>query len=130
MRRQRLLPAAIGVPAVVAVAVACMFWWPLPQGTPELAPEVEALRSQATSFVEHQPGRGDDWSLVLGTANAETVWVHFVRIRDKRTWGCQLPTTKRWNHAGARPTLAAIRGVCPESGHFSRGLTVRQCDGS
>ncbi|PHP52676.1 hypothetical protein [Actinomyces ruminis] len=133
MRRKRLLAAAIGMLAVIAAAAVYMFWWPLPQGTPELAPEVEALRSQATSYVENQPGTGDDWSLVLGTANAETVWVHFSRggeaVPDARidvgsseeVLGCTItvleshPKRLSGRGPGSATSSALIAVQCPES---------------
>ncbi|MBW3069970.1 hypothetical protein GZ998_10730 [Actinomyces sp. 594] len=133
MRHKRLLAAAIGALALIVAAVVYVFWWPLPQGTPELAPEVEALRSQATSYVQQQPGRGDDWSLVLGATNTDAVWVHFIRggeaVPDTRidvgssaeVLGCTItvleshPKRPSGRGPGTASSSALIAVQCPDS---------------
>lgn len=75
---RRVLAGAIGaVLLAVGGFVAWGLWGPLPQGTPPLSPEMEALRPLAVGYTEAQPGCADDWTLILTHARADYVHVAF-----------------------------------------------------
>lgn len=82
---KRFSAAAFAVLLIVGIALyANAHWRPLPQGTPKLSPEVEALRDQASSYVMQQPGRrgtgdGGEWMLVVTFVSEKNVAVNFSR---------------------------------------------------
>jgi len=60
-------------------AVYVVFWRPLPQGTPKLSPDVEALRDEAMSLPERGLLNSGDYSIVITSISSTTVGVSFAR---------------------------------------------------
>ncbi len=132
--------------AACVVVVVCLlgfgawilFMRPPSPGTPELSPEVEALRDEASTYELQRPVHTPGWTLVLTEVDTEVVWVSFVRegasavevsveVGSSQTVAdCTITVLESYpGRSGGRPgdvsgsALIAVRCPAPEGGSGS-----------
>lgn len=73
---RKVMVSVVSVVVVLGLAVGGYMWWSVRPGTPDLSPELEALRSEAQSVGEARPFLpGGGWSAVLSSVETSGAWV-------------------------------------------------------
>ncbi|AWE42755.1 MULTISPECIES: hypothetical protein [unclassified Actinobaculum] len=85
LTKKRLVAILASLAVIIGAAVYVVFWRPLPQGTPELSPEIEVLRNQAMSLPERGPLDFGDYSIVVTSVSTTNVGVSFARDGNHAT---------------------------------------------
>ncbi|MBE6485121.1 MAG: hypothetical protein E7Z96_10240 [Actinomycetaceae bacterium] len=83
--KKRLIAVLASLTLIIGAAVYVVFWRPLPQGTPKLSPDVEALRDEAMSLPERGPLNFGDYSIVVTSISTTNVGVSFARDGNHAT---------------------------------------------
>ncbi len=112
----------------VAAFLAWVLWWPLPQGTPPLSPQMEALRPQAIDITELRPVALEDYTVIVTYVSVETVTVRFERSSaaeisipvgsSTQTQGCTIsvleshPRRPKGNAPGSARSSALVTIQC------------------
>lgn len=119
--------------AVVVVVLALLLRLGPAAGTPELPADVEALRSEASTYEMARPVHAEGWSLVLTAANSHKVWVRFEREEadaveigidvgsSAQVADCTITVLEshpaRWDNAPGAVSGSALLAVqCPDGG--------------
>ena len=126
------------VACVLGFGVRALFMRPPSPGTPELSPEVEALREEAGTYGLQRPVHAQGWTLVLTEVDSEAARVSFVRegasaievsveVGSSQTVAdCTITVLESYpGRSGGRPgdvsgsALIAVRCPAPEGGSGS-----------